>query len=73
MKHNLNGQLPMQVLAVANNKGGVGKTTTAVSIGGALHQLHSARVLMIDLDPQANLTQNLIGRSTEVEQHVASY
>ncbi|RZJ94661.1 MAG: ParA family protein [Hymenobacter sp.] len=70
MKHNLKGQLPMQVLAVANNKGGVGKTTTAVSLGGALHQLHGARVLMVDLDPQANLTQNLIGRSTEVEQHV---
>jgi chromosome partitioning protein len=70
MKHNLKGQLPMQVLAVANNKGGVGKTTTAVSLGGALHQIHGARVLMVDLDPQANLTQNLIGRSTEVEQHV---
>jgi chromosome partitioning protein len=46
------------VVAVANEKGGVAKTTTALSVGGALSQA-SASVLLIDLDPQANLTMSL--------------
>ena len=43
------------VIAVANEKGGVAKTTTALSMGGALVAL-GYRVLMVDLDPQANLS-----------------
>jgi len=43
------------VIAVANQKGGVAKTTTAASLGAALSQL-SQRVLIVDLDPQACLT-----------------
>lgn len=44
--------------AVSNHKGGVGKTTSTVNIGAALVS-KGKRVLLIDLDPQANLTQSL--------------
>src|SRR6266536_1968083 len=46
-----------RVITVANQKGGVGKTTTAVSLGTELAERH--RVLLIDLDPQANATSSL--------------
>ena len=47
-----------KVFAIANQKGGVGKTTTAVNLGAAL-TLHRQRVLLIDLDPQTNATSSL--------------
>jgi chromosome partitioning protein len=46
------------VITIANEKGGVAKTTTAVSLGAALAQ-GGQQVLVVDLDPQANLTLSL--------------
>jgi len=48
-----------QVFAAINQKGGVGKTTAVVNLGAALASFYNQRVLLIDLDGQANLTTSL--------------
>lgn len=57
------------IIATAMQKGGVGKTTTTLSLGSELAR-GRARVLLVDLDPQSNLTQGLGYEPTTLEQSI---
>jgi ATPases involved in chromosome partitioning len=61
----------MEVIAVANQKGGVGKTPTTVNLGAALVRA-GYRVLLVDLDPQGSLTEYFLAEAAD-QQEITVY
>ena len=57
-------ETPAPVVAVLNMKGGVGKTTISAHVMRVLYHRHRIKTLLVDLDPQFNLSQALVSRAT---------
>ena len=56
------GDRHARIIAIAAQKGGVGKTTTSVSLASALARYHGKRVLLVDLDPQGHVTTAIVNQ-----------